>query len=206
MELSYKTKNLKDLKKCNGLVLTGGVDIHPGLYGKEAQISLCGDDINISRDIFELELLSIALMEVKTIFGICRGMQFVNSSPFFSGNLLCDIKTELTHSQIVHSNGTREGSKHSVKIIKNTILNKIVKNEMGEVNSFHHQAVDKIGKGFKISSYAQDGIIESLERKKDGTFPYILLVQWHPERMPIESELAGGILNNFYENILTEQI
>jgi putative glutamine amidotransferase len=201
IDLSYHEMNTSDLKKCDALVLSGGIDIHPGIYGKEDKISLCGKNIVEKRDEFELNLIDSALNINMPIFGICRGMQIVNVSPYFGGTMYCDIDTEVKNREmnIFHRVEAKEGARHVIRLMENTMLKEILKSGETEVNSFHHQAVENPGKGLKVSSYALDGIIESLEWELQDSKPFLLLVQWHPERM--EDESSRIILESFYEHI-----
>jgi putative glutamine amidotransferase len=202
IELFYKNNNWQDFKNCDALILTGGIDINPELYGKGDQSHLCRE-IKKDRDEFELKLIDSALNGYKSILGVCRGMQIVNASPNFNGTMICDIEIEFKNIpvKVCHSVPGKEGCSHTIKIIDNTILREITKNNLMVVNSFHHQAVERPGNGLCVSSTSDDGIIESLEWEDKNRTPFVLLVQWHPERMDPDSVLSTGILRYFYENI-----
>lgn len=198
--LDYSKNNFEDLLNCDGLVLSGGKDINPELYGKGNEVHKCGKLIP-ERDIFELKLIEIAFDKKLPIFGICRGHQIVNISNNFKGSLHCDINSIETGDFLLHSNNTEEGVRHNINIVKGTILEKIFGKNVISVNSFHHQAVDKIGTGLKVSSYAPDGIIESLEWEKENSAPFLLLVQWHPERL-LNEESSKLLINYYYNQII----
>ncbi len=197
VKLNYEINNVKDLLGCDGLVLSGGKDVNPAIYGKGDEISLCGK-ILPERDEFELELVKIALDKKLPIFGICRGHQIVNISPAFGGSLHCDISSMSNNTCLEHSNKLPQGVRHKIIIEDGTILKEIMGSNSIEVNSFHHQSIDRVGKGLKISSRAEDGVVESLEWESSESSPFIILVQWHPERLITES--SSKLLINYYYN------
>ena len=201
--LSYETGNIEDLKECDGLVLSGGKDVNPEIYGKADEISLCGK-ILPERDEFEIKLIETALEKEIPILGICRGQQIVNTSPQFAGSLHCDIPSIKGIKCLEHLNQSPEGPRHKIMIEKNTFMFDIMGSEQIEVNSFHHQSVDKIGKGLRVSSHAPDGIIESLEWENLEQKPLLILVQWHPERL-VEEKSSKLLLNYFYNRIKTKR-
>lgn len=198
--LDYSKNNFEDLLNCDGLVLSGGKDINPELYGKGNEVFKCGKLIP-ERDSFELKLIEIAFDKKIPIFGICRGHQIVNISNRFKGSLHCDINSIGTGNYLSHSNNTEEGVRHNIEIVKGTILEKIIGKNVISVNSFHHQAVDKIGAGLRVSSYSPDGIIESLEWENGNNAPFLLLVQWHPERL-LNEESSKLLINYYYNQII----
>ena len=151
----------------DGLIVTGGYDVNPTLYHRENTLS---SGINDVEDANDIQLILSFEKNNKPILGICRGLQIINVA--FGGSLIQDIPSE--YSNTINHNSREDG--HTITFIDNSILNKIM-NGYSHVNSFHHQAIDKIANGFVISAQSSDGIIEGIE--KDN----ILAVQWHPERM-----------------------
>lgn len=154
---------------CDGLLICGGPDIHPSNYGQE-----CGGAVEMvpERDAAELELIRAFSEAGKPVFGICRGMQLINV--FFGGDMIQDLGSELNvfHKSIeldqVHALRTAEDS--------------IIRDLYGEVftsNSYHHQAVARIGKGLRATAWAEAGFPEAIEHE---TLP-MFAVQFHPERM-----------------------
>jgi len=197
--LSYEKQNYSDLDKCEGLVLSGGKDVNPAIYGKEDQVHLCGKLLP-ERDEFEIKLITSAIEKKIPILGICRGHQITNVLPCFGGSLHCDIPSIPNIITLEHSNDSLSGPRHEIEIVKNTLLHEIMGSELVEVNSFHHQSVDKVGKGLIASSHSKDGIIESLEWEDKEKEPLLLSVQWHPERLVTENS-SIFLLNYFYTKI-----
>ncbi|MEK7249628.1 MAG: gamma-glutamyl-gamma-aminobutyrate hydrolase family protein [Bacteroidota bacterium] len=180
IKLSHEAKNAKDLKKCDGIILSGGGDIHPKFYGREDYMKLLNkEDVNEKRDEFEFKIVKDALKKGMPILGICRGMQVFNVA--LGGSMVPDLESEghKNHAK------TKEGKdrRHKVKIEKGTTLHWIVEATKGDVNTAHHQAVDVIADGLKVAAKSPDGIVEALEWEKSEGKEFLQLVQWHPERM-----------------------
>ncbi|HPE34449.1 MAG TPA: gamma-glutamyl-gamma-aminobutyrate hydrolase family protein [Bacteroidales bacterium] len=180
-------------KKCHGLLLTGGSDIYPGLYGKESDTSRCGE-FDLARDSLELKLIKMALNREIPIMGICRGHQLLNVS--LGGSLYVDIPTDVS-SRVLHQCDDWENCNHQVLIFPNSLLNKISGIDKGMVNSNHHQAIDKPGKGLRVLAVAEDGLIESVSWADTLRKPFLLGVQWHPERMDTTSMLSKPLAERF---------
>ena len=200
IKLSPKQNNLSDLEKCDGIVLSGGEDVHPKYYNKASywkkrkELKL---EVNEVRDKFELKVIDKAVKSKKPILGICRGLQIANV--YFKGTLLPDItgKTKIRHSKNEGYDQT-----HEVKVKEDSCLSAIINAEGGIANSAHHQSADKIGKGLKITATDAEGIVEAIEYKNPKGKPFLLLVQWHPERMKEqESVLAKNLKEKFLEEV-----
>jgi putative glutamine amidotransferase len=186
------------LSTCQGLLLTGGEDVNPVYYGKSNELSKC-EEINNYRDSLELTLISRALLVRMPIFGICRGEQILNVA--LGGTLLTDIPTDVG-IQIAHR--CPPGSQdclHSIKIDKQSDLYQITGVENGMVNSFHHQAVDMIAPGMKITAFSENGVAEAIERELPLGKSFIMGVQWHPERLTKNPGLSKPLADNFMEQI-----
>lgn len=199
IKLGYENKNLDDIRQCQGLVLTGGEDVHPRFYNKASYVNEFGlDDLDEARDEFELKLMQHAQEQRMPVLGICRGLQLTNV--YFGGTLVPDIPS-FGHSD--HSK-FKEGEDryHAVALDANTALAHVAGVMKGEINSAHHQSVDRAGEGLIISARSPDGVAEGLERKQPEGQPYLLLVQWHPERMTDSlSPLSKNIRENFLEHV-----
>jgi len=188
--LSYKELNADKLKECDGLLLTGGDDVHPQFYGESERE---GDRYNLERDWFEFKLLDIAFAKGIPILGICRGLQLTNV--YLRGSLVFDIQTVIGTNHRKDEN-TGEDRLHSVFIFDDSKLFKIVGEREGIVNSSHHQSADRLGDNLRINAKCDDGVIEGLEW--DGDDRFVLLVQWHPERMKnSESAFSRNLLEAF---------
>lgn len=204
IRLGYMENNLYELEKCDGIILSGGEDIHPSLYHKPEYIDYChADNMDIKRDEFEWEALHSSQDKNLPVLGICRGLQLVNI--FYKGTLIPEI---LDYGKEDHTKFNESHDRyHTVKVMPQTLLHKIVGTASGTVNSSHHQGIDKIGQGLTVNSFSEDGIIEGLERMDPGKSPFLLLVQWHPERMmDSQSPFSKNIKNRFLEAVRNENI
>lgn len=156
------------------LILAGGQDIEPHHYYQKATSFL--GETNPARDAFELALIQEAHKQGKPILGICRGMQLINIA--FGGSLYQDLSfNHSTSLQHVQENSMGDPS-HGIILEADSWLTSFLPNDY-QVNSAHHQAIDQLAPGFKISARSEDGIIEGIESTNPET--RILGVQWHPE-------------------------
>lgn len=157
----------------DGLLVTGGEDIQPSLYGEESHINTT---IYPEFDAFDYAIIEAFYKANKPIMGICRGMQVINV--YFGGSLYQDIDTDYQNLERLHyKNELEHQLSHPVKITKDTELYKILTKEECLVNSYHHQAVKKVAEGFTVSALSPEGIVEAME--KEG----IYCTQWHPEKV-----------------------
>jgi len=150
------------------LVLSGGSDMDPHIYGQENENS---KDIDYSRDLFEMELCKLFYDSGKPILGICRGMQVVNVA--FGGTLHQNIKA------VTGTNHMTPEVNHMVEIDTESRFYKIMGTRNIFTNSYHNQAVNGLGRELFACAHSQDGAIEALESVNGN----VLCVQWHPERM-----------------------
>ena len=149
----------------DGLLISGGVEFNPKYYGEEVNGSI---DIDDKRDEMEFKLFKAYLDAGKPIFGICRGCQFINVA--LNGSLIQHIDCHERHTN---------GKFHTVTAKEGSILHSLHGKEF-ITNSYHHQAINKLGEGLKAVAWSENGkIIEGIEHE---SFP-IFAVQWHPERM-----------------------
>ena len=183
----------KVLNEVDGLILTGGTDIHPSYHGKDSAIAQCGT-IDEYRDSLELVLVKHSFELKLPTLGGCRGMQLLNVAK--GGSLIIDIPTEVgskLHKQ-------EEGDAHHMVYCHPWLAN-ILERDSAEVNSNHHQAVDVLAEGFKVMAYSKDSIIESFYWEDKIEHPFILGVQWHPERMEREDPMAANVARIFLKNL-----
>jgi putative glutamine amidotransferase len=186
------------LSTCHGLLLTGGEDVNPAYYGKQNELSKC-EEINNYRDSLELALISRALLVRMPIFGICRGEQILNVA--LGGTLLTDIPTDVGR-QVAHR--CPPGSidcLHNVNVDKQSELYKLTSIDNGTVNSYHHQAVDKIAPGMKVTASSDNGVPEAIERELPLGKSFIMGVQWHPEALSKNPGLSKPLADNFIEQV-----
>ena len=148
---------------CAGLLLPGGGDMEPWRYG---QTNTASRDLDPARDALELELLERFTALGKPVLGICRGMQSINV--FFGGTLFQDIPghAKLRGADRTHPVRTAPGIFAALDAV--------------EVNSAHHQALDRAGSGISVEQWAADGVAEALRHTRLPVWG----VQWHPERLP----------------------
>ncbi len=179
--LSYEQKNTQDFDSCDGFVLTGGIDIHPDFYQNDRVDYPNTTVFNESRDLFEMQVFEYARKQNKPVLAICRGLQLVNIA--LGGNLIQDLQENDFANHRKGPDGDRE---HKIEVKPGTLLAQIAGVQQGFVNSAHHQGLDQIAEGLKVSAFSEDGVVEAIEYK-DANKPFLLAVQWHPERMQIPS-------------------
>ncbi|HWF44896.1 MAG TPA: gamma-glutamyl-gamma-aminobutyrate hydrolase family protein [Candidatus Kapabacteria bacterium] len=193
LEMVDLSKNSQRIKEIDGIIFTGGADIQPARYGKQSEERLCGE-IDEARDQAEFELADKAEQEAIPTLGICRGLQLLNVHR--GGTLLTDIETFGGRNHKRTSND--EDSRHHVTIAAGTYLAKILSKREGEINSAHHQAIERAGDGLAISARAtEDGTVEAIEWTDATGKPFFLGVQWHPERMDYDEQFAGRLFETF---------
>jgi gamma-glutamyl-gamma-aminobutyrate hydrolase PuuD len=161
------------LQVADGVLLTGGGDIHAEAYGEEAHPESHLHDPD--RDNMEMEVARTALDIRMPILGICRGLQLLNV--VHGGTLVQDIASELTGALQHHAEET-EIVLHPIDIVECTLLAEIMHSQTMTVNTWHHQAVKQLGSGLRVSAQAEDGVVEAIESSEGKP---ILAVQCHPE-------------------------
>ena len=160
----------------DGLLLSGGGDIDPCYIGAEPWPQ--SGSIDPLRDAFELTITSRAIAKGMPVFGICRGMQVMNVAA--GGDICQDIYRGLPKAYKHSQDAPRWYPTHNIQIFENTLLKKIIGLDELRVNSYHHQSINRIAPGFRISAYSNDGIAEAIEGLGHE---YTLGVQFHPENM-----------------------
>lgn len=178
---------------CSGLLLTGGEDVYPGRYGQAEDTVKCGE-INFLRDSLEFLLIELAMENETPVMGICRGQQILNVA--FGGSLIVDIPSEY-HSLVYHRCDDWQHCFHDVNVIKNSLLSELSGVEKGNVTTNHHQAVKRLSDAFRVMATANDGIVESIGWKDPNKKPYLMAVQWHPERMDSTNKLSRPLAEKF---------
>jgi gamma-glutamyl-gamma-aminobutyrate hydrolase PuuD len=166
----------------DGLLLTGGDDVAPPIYGEQPHATVT--DAEPGRDEFEIGLVKAARERGVPIFAICRGVQVLNVA--CGGTLVQDIPSQvkgaLTHDLPVPPNQSYSLA-HEIWLEKDSLLSNLMRERLSdtdacEVNSRHHQAVKDLAPGFLVCATAPDGVIEAIE---DPAKRFCLGVQWHPE-------------------------
>ncbi|MFZ1573065.1 MAG: gamma-glutamyl-gamma-aminobutyrate hydrolase family protein [Chlorobiota bacterium] len=193
IDLSESENKFENLKFIDGLILTGGPDVNPNLYESPDLMDKC-DLVDMMRDDFEYKLIEFAEENNIPILGICRGLQILNV--YYGGSLIPHIPEVV--SENIHSKNNNQDNYHQIEIQPGTLLYKTINEFSGEVNSAHHQSVNKLANGFIASAKSNDGIVEAIEKLDPNSKPYLLAVQWHPERMiNQESSFTKNIKNRF---------
>jgi putative glutamine amidotransferase len=179
------------LHRLDGLLISGGdFDIHPRYYG-EKPIPTLGA-IKQERTEFELALVDMALKQDLPLLGICGGVQALNVA--LGGSLYQDIMTQLPNAAQHQLAEKKHRGGHAVKIKPGTRLRQIVQRKTVEVNTTHHQALKKVGKGLVVNATASDGLIEGVESPNHS---FVLGVQWHPEVLAPKDLCQRKIFSSF---------
>ncbi|MBC7862292.1 MAG: gamma-glutamyl-gamma-aminobutyrate hydrolase family protein, partial [Bacteroidia bacterium] len=135
------------------------------------------------RDEFEIAVFNYARKNNLPVLSICRGMQLVNA--ILKGDLVQDL---VETGKENHSDVNGQDSHHKVTVEKNSLLFEITHSENGEINSAHHQALGKISEELIPCAFSPDGVVEAAEYKDKTNKPFLLCVQWHPERLKATEE------------------
>ncbi|MBN2369152.1 MAG: gamma-glutamyl-gamma-aminobutyrate hydrolase family protein [Vicinamibacteria bacterium] len=158
-----------------GLFLTGGGDIDPALYERDAHPTL--DGVSHERDAFEIALVKAALTRDLPVLAVCRGLQILNVA--CGGRIIQDIASEIPGAVEHQPGGDRRAIAHEVELLHETRIRAILGTNRVAVSSTHHQAVDTLGDGLVVSARSPaDGIIEGIESPNRR---FVVGVQWHPE-------------------------
>jgi putative glutamine amidotransferase len=163
------------LDRLDGVLLSGGVDVDPALYGQAPHPKL--GRVNRRRDDFELALTGEALRRDVPILAICRGHQVLNVAT--GGTLTQDIASTIEGAMQHEGKGPRSRHSHRVEVTAGSRLRRILGQGTLPVNSIHHQAVERLGEGLVASARCpDDGVVEGLEMPGRR---FVVGVQWHPE-------------------------
>ncbi|MBV8600980.1 MAG: gamma-glutamyl-gamma-aminobutyrate hydrolase family protein [Candidatus Eremiobacteraeota bacterium] len=174
----------------DALLLSGGPDVEPARYGKPEYAPLCS--LDPQRDEAEFRALAAAESRKLPILAICRGAQLLNVA--HGGTLIPDLP------DIAAMHHTAQGGvdrRHPVVIDDESELARIAGSSRGEVNSSHHQAIDRLAEGFVVTARADDETIEGFEWAQPEGKPFLLAVQWHPERLDFSRSLGADLFSRF---------
>lgn len=162
------------LALCDGLLLTGGQDVDPALYGQE-KLACCGAACK-ARDEMERLLFPMALERDMPVLGICRGLQLINA--LLGGTLYQDLPLQHPSPLEHHQRPPYDRPVHQVRILPGTPLQALTGAQALTVNSCHHQAIRDLAPGLTPMAVAPDGLVEAVCLP---TASFVWAVQWHPE-------------------------
>lgn len=165
----------------DGLLLSGGDDVHPATYGSEPTVSH-GIDEDVDR--FEIALIEAARAAEKPVLAICRGLQILNVA--LGGTLLEEVTSEGgVHELITEDTDPEEMSerRHVVRFEPDSIIAGFYDSGEAKVNSLHHQGIDRLADDLIVEGRSDDGLIEAARCRGDW---WALGVQWHPEKMDLD--------------------
>lgn len=173
------------MAELDGIILTGGEDITPFFYGEEKHPKL--EDLNSKRDLYDLTLFKLATDRNVPVLGICRGLQLINVA--MGGTLYQDIPTEHP-SEVNHRPGHSEVA-HDVNLVSGSVVSELMGQSRIQVNSKHHQGIEKLAPGLKVTGWSPDSIPEIVE-----AYPIrsIMAVQFHPEDFAGKGDAQMGKL------------
>lgn len=181
--------HVPDIISYDGLILPGGGDIDPKLFGQLPCETGFFDPV---LDRLQLAILRAFVLSRKPVLGLCKGMQLINI--YFGGDMVQHLKTSENHAYV------KEDQIHRSVAKKGSFLEKLY-GEQFVVNSAHHQGVDCPGKGIEYVQFAEDGVVEGLRHR----FLPVWGVQWHPERLCFahrrEDAVDGALLLSFYTGV-----
>jgi putative glutamine amidotransferase len=193
------------LDTCDGLLLTGGVDVDPSRYGDPERHP--ATEVDPARDAYELALAREALARDLPLFAICRGVQVLNVAA--GGTLIQDVPSQHPGALVHSVEETPQTIAHPVCVEAGTRLRELLGTRADEhgsvsVNSRHHQALKSVAPGFVVSARAADGVIEAIERPQAR---FCIGVQWHPENFWRTGEFSAlfAALVNAAERYRTRQ-
>src|SRR5581483_393151 len=173
--------------RCDGVMLTGGDDVDPRLYNGRLPAPV-SRTVNVTpdsgeRDLREVLLIDEAFRQRKPLLAICRGHQILNVA--LGGTLVADIPQQRRKSLAHGRNQERNEVVHDVRLTPGSLVAKITGGLKLGVNSTHHQGVARIASGLRVTAVSDDGMVEALELKPGGShwLPFLLSVQFHPERL-----------------------
>jgi putative glutamine amidotransferase len=183
----------------DGVVFTGGQDVYPSRYDKAEETEFC-HELDAERDVHEFAMARSADSKKIPIFGICRGLQLLNVH--YGGTLIVDLERAgyPSHSKIETPGGLAD-REHNVLLEPGTTLKRLTRATDAPIASAHHQVIDQLAPGMQVSAKSsEDEVIEAIEWADPKDKPYLIAVQWHPERMEYDKPLAGEL----FEGFLTE--
>ena len=202
---AYESNNLDSiLLIADGIVLTGGEDINPLMYGDSSNLQLC-EKMDFRRDTIEKILFDFSLSEQIPFIGVCRGMQMMNVA--YGGTLYGDLPTEIgelvTHrnnGEVMHDIVVAPNNHAYTTMIFPQDPNISFRDTIFSVNSWHHQGLKDIPEEIKVIAKSYDGLPEAVAMDK-YIHPFMIAVQFHPERLGKDNAIHKNMRARFFEEI-----
>lgn len=179
-------------ERLDGVLLPGGGDVRPSLYG--AEMNPLTDNLDDARDHVEINLTRWAVADDRPVFGICRGHQVVNVA--LGGTLIQDVPSEIGENINHNITVPRSARAHEVQIDPSSHLASILGATTVKVNSLHHQSVAQPAPDVCVTAYSPDGVVEALEMPDKK---FVLSVQWHPEDLYSDDAAMKQLFRAFVE-------
>ncbi len=187
----------QNLDGVHAVLVPGGADINPSVYGQQANADAHLNVANESFDRFEIDMIKSAIDQKIPVRGVCRGMQLMNVA--FGGTLMQDVPLEQTAAGLDPKYATEHGrGVHAVSIMPNSKLRAMLRNDGLRVNSYHHQGIDAVAKGFQVVARAADNIIEAIEMPDKNAIG----VQFHPEKAKSDSLVRERFFKNLVDDAM----
>jgi len=192
---AYRISNTDSiLALADGIIITGGEDINPLFYNDTLNLKVCGN-IDYRRDTLEKKLFDYAFENKIPLMGVCRGMQMINVAS--GGTLYGDIPSEIG-TQVIHRNNGEV--MHEVVLTESCPLIFPEGQDTFMVNSWHHQGLKNIPNGINVVARSFDGLPEAI-CVDEKIHPFMIAVQFHPERLDSDNPIRIRMRNNFYNAI-----
>jgi len=193
---------MKKLEACDGILIPGGYDVNPSLYGEKPDEKL--EAVDDALDALEKKVLDHARLKKLPVLGICRGHQFINV--YYGGSLYQDIPSRYKSPSPVRHRKSKDyfvyktavACFHEVTIEPGSMLRTVMETDTLKVNTYHHQAVKRLAPGFRVSARSLDGSVEAIEGTGDR---FIMGVQFHPEKMAKDNPVMYRPFKLFMERV-----
>lgn len=174
------------VRRADGVMLTGGDDLEPALFTSKPLPAKLRATVTLDdprREVVELETIDQVFRQARPLLAICRGAQVLNVA--LGGDLIVDIPRQVPGALAHKQMDRKHEPVHDVALTRGSLLHSLMKTQALGVNSTHHQAAGRIAKLLRATARSRDGVAEALELKPGtGTVsPWLLAVQFHPERM-----------------------
>lgn len=186
------------LDRVDGLLLTGGGDLDPDLYGGRRHETIYG--VNAERDAGEIALVRSWLPRRKPLLGICRGCQVINVA---LGGTLIEHLPDVAGEEVLHRLPPRRPGRHDIRVQADSVLARVLGQTSFPAASWHHQAIRQPAEALRPVAWAPDGVIEGVEMPEH---PWLLAVQWHPELTAAEDPLQQRLFTALVDAANQEEL